>query len=68
MAREYRLKTSLFVARDLETTFAFFADAGNLQRLTPPWLDFNIRTALPITMRPGALIDYQITVHHIPIR
>jgi ligand-binding SRPBCC domain-containing protein len=64
---QYRLKTRLFVARPLEETFAFFADAGNLQKLTPPWLSFRIRTPQPITMRPGALIDYLIVVRGLPV-
>lgn len=64
---QYRLETRLFVARPLEETFAFFADAGNLQKLTPPWLSFRIRTPQPITMRPGALIDYLIVVRGVPV-
>jgi ligand-binding SRPBCC domain-containing protein len=68
MPRGYLLSTRLLVARDLETTFGFFADAGNLQRLTPPWLDFSILTPQPIPMRRGALIDYRIRVHGLPVR
>lgn len=68
MARTYELSTDLFVARDLETTFGFFADAGNLQRLTPPWLDFSIVTPRPIPMHAGALIDYRLKVHGLPLR
>jgi ligand-binding SRPBCC domain-containing protein len=67
MAR-YQLSTRLFVARDLDTAFGFFADAGNLQRLTPPWLDFSVLTPRPIPMHAGALIDYRITVHGVPVR
>ena len=64
---QYRLTTRLFVARPLDETFAFFANAANLQKLTPPWLSFRIRTPQPIEMRPGTLIDYLIMVRGLPV-
>ena len=48
--------------------FPFFADASNLDALTPPWLHFHIVTPAPIVMRAGTLIDYQLRVRWVPLR
>lgn len=42
--------------------FPFFADAGNLDSITPPWLDFHVLTPRPVEMRAGTLIDYKLKV------
>jgi ligand-binding SRPBCC domain-containing protein len=47
---------------------AFFADAGNLDFLTPPWLRFRILTPLPIEMRADARIEYQLRLAGVPLR
>jgi ligand-binding SRPBCC domain-containing protein len=64
----FRLTTGLWLPRALEDVFPFFADAGNLGRLTPPWLRFEILTPRPIAMARGTLIDYRIGLHGIPLR
>ena len=56
------------VPASLEETFAFFSDAANLERLTPPWLRFSIRTPPPIVMREGTIIDYRVSVRTLPMR
>jgi ligand-binding SRPBCC domain-containing protein len=50
------------------TVFPFFADARNLETITPPWLNFHVRTPGEIPMRVGALIDYQLRIHGLPVR
>ena len=47
--------------------FPFFADAGNLEAITPPWLGFHVVTPRPIEMRAGALIEYRLRLHGLPI-
>jgi ligand-binding SRPBCC domain-containing protein len=59
-------KTWLPVPRD--QVFAFFAAAENLEALTPNWLRFQILSAQPIVMRPGALIDYRLRLHGMPMK
>ena len=66
--KEFTLHTELWLPRPRDEIFPFFAEARNLEAITPPWLKFEVLTPAPIQMRPGALIDYRIRVHGFPIR
>lgn len=68
MKQEFTLETELWLPRPREEVFPFFAEARNLETLTPPWLRFEVLTPAPILMRPGALIDYRLRVHGVPLR
>ena len=46
--------------------FPFFAEARNLEAITPPFLNFHVVSA--DEMRVGALIEYRLKLHGIPIR
>lgn len=61
------LETSMIFPRSREIIFPFFADAGNLEKITPPWLCFQILTPRPIEMRAGTLIEYRLSLHGIPV-
>jgi ligand-binding SRPBCC domain-containing protein len=66
--QEFTLHRELWLPRSLEEVFVFFAEARNLETLTPPWLKFEVLTPDPIKMKAGTLIDYRIQIHGIPIR
>lgn len=64
---EHILTRSLEIDLPREEVFAFFSDAANLERITPPELGFHIATPQPIKLERGALIDYNLSLHGIPM-
>jgi len=67
MSHTYTLERTQYIPRPREEVFSFFADAGNLQAITPGFLHFRILTPQPIAMQAGVLIEYQIKLLGIPL-
>jgi ligand-binding SRPBCC domain-containing protein len=63
-----QLHCEMWVPLPLETVFGFFSNPANLEVVTPPWVGFRILSKLPVVMKEGALLDYAIRVHGIPLR
>ncbi len=67
-AGAFQLLTESCIPRPIGQVFAFFSDARNLERITPPWLSFRVLTPEPVEMRCGTLIDYRLRIRGLPVR
>jgi ligand-binding SRPBCC domain-containing protein len=50
-----------------EAVFAFFADAFNLEAITPPLLHFRMLTRAPVAMGAGTVLRYRLRLHGVPV-
>ncbi len=62
-----RFETSQQFSVPIETVFPFFAEAGNLQAITPPALHFAIRSTSGVLKR-GTIMEYTLRLHGVPFR
>ena len=66
--KTFTLTNELWLPHRPQDVFPFFADAFNLERLTPPSLGFQVLTPPPIEMKVGTLIDYRVRLRGVPMR
>ena len=64
---ERMLRREQLVRRPIEEVFAFFADAHNLERITPTFLNFHIESMDTPEVREGTHIRYKLSLHGLPM-
>jgi len=65
---ERRLERTQWLPRPPEAVFPFFADAHNLEAITPPFLGFRVLGTSTPTVGEGTRIDYRLRLHGLPVR
>jgi ligand-binding SRPBCC domain-containing protein len=66
--RVHVLERSQRLPRPPDDVFPFFADAFNLEAITPAWLHFRVLTPAPVSMAAGARLEYRLRLHGLPLR
>jgi ligand-binding SRPBCC domain-containing protein len=56
----YKLERSQMVPMSLEDCWRFFSDPRNLKKITPPAMNFVIKSPLPPAVYPGLMIEYTV--------
>ncbi len=62
----HRYFESTLLPLPIEQVFEFFSKIDNLEAITPPELQFVIKTPRPVVMGQGTLIDYSLKLNGIP--
>ncbi len=57
-----------WIPQELEKVFEFFSEARNLEKLTPPFLNFRVLQHEPEKICRDCVIDYRLKVHGVPLQ
>jgi ligand-binding SRPBCC domain-containing protein len=63
----HTLRQRQWIPQPIDRVFEFFAEARNLEQLTPPWLKFRILHVDAGPLHAGSEIRYRLRVHYVPI-
>jgi len=63
----WRLSCVQRVSRTPREIFSFFADAYNLERITPSFLNFRVLAVSTQPLSVGTTLDYRLRLHRVPV-
>jgi ligand-binding SRPBCC domain-containing protein len=66
--KTYNLTSGLWLPQPPDRVFKFFADPQNLERITPPWLHFEILIPAETQIGRGTLLNYRLRLRGLPLR
>ncbi|HEY7560133.1 MAG TPA: SRPBCC family protein [Candidatus Binatia bacterium] len=66
--KTYHIQTKLWLPERRDRVFEFFCNPHNLDRITPPWLHFQILTPPSTPMQRGMVLDYRLRIRGLPVR
>ena len=56
-----------YIERPIEEVYEFFGDAHNLEKITPPFLNFKVLDQSTPKIQEGTVFNYRLKVRGIPI-
>ncbi|MFN5785500.1 MAG: SRPBCC family protein, partial [Flavobacteriia bacterium] len=56
----YQIRHKQIVKADLITCWDFFSSPNNLQKITPDYMGFDVKTEVPEKMYEGLMIEYRV--------
>ena len=62
------VEAGLWIPLKVPETFAFFSVETNLEKITPPFMGFQVLRKSTSEIQEGTLIDYRLKVHGLPMR
>ncbi len=57
-----------FIPRPINEVFTYFSEAKNLEKITPPWLNFKITGQSTPEIQNKTQIYYKLSIHGVPVR
>jgi len=61
------IKAAQWIPAPLDVVAEFFAEARNLESITPPWLNFQVKSMSTPHITKGSKIRYRLSLHGIPL-